>query len=109
MSDVRQALDELIEAITQSDEYNKYQNALREVNREPELKAQIDTFRERNFELQQTDMDPKQLAWELDKFEREYEQFRANPMVHNFLARELAFIRLMQGIIDEVMDAVEFD
>ena len=54
-------------------------------------------------------MDPKQLAWELDKFEREYEQFRANPKVHNFLARELAFIRLMQGIVDEVMDAIDFD
>jgi cell fate (sporulation/competence/biofilm development) regulator YlbF (YheA/YmcA/DUF963 family) len=109
MSDVDHALEELIEAITSSDEYNKYQSALREVRREPELKSQIDAMRERNFELQQQDIDPGRLAFELDQFEREYEQFRANPKVHYFLARELAFIRQMQHIFDEIMESIEFD
>ena len=34
----------------------------------------------------------------LDAFEKEYEEFRANPLVDDFLRAELAFCRMIQEV-----------
>lgn len=109
MSEIDNALDNLIEAIRESDEYNNYQALLDKLGRYPELKQKVDEFRERNFELQQSDIDAEQLMAETDRFEREYEKFRSDPLVHRFLASELAFCRMMQGIFEEIMESIHFD
>ena len=71
-----------------------------------ELKAQIDDFRKRNFEFQQsTDSNFSKL----DSFEREYETFRENPMVSDFLAAELAFCRLMQRLNTRITAELRFE
>ena len=63
----------------------------------PDLKKQIDEFRYRNFKLQ-NETDADRLFDETDRFEREYEEFRKNPIVSDFLAAELAFCRMYQEI-----------
>ena len=57
----------------------------------PDLKKQIDEFRYRNFKLQ-NETDADRLFDETDRFEREYEEFRKNPIVSDFLAAELAML-----------------
>ena len=61
------------------------------------LKKQIDEFRYRNYKLQ-NETEADRLFDETDCFEREYEEFRKNPIVSDFLAAELAFCRMYQEI-----------
>lgn len=105
MNTMEQATDDLIEAILQSEEYLNYQAELARLSEQPELKAQVDEYRRRNFEFQsRSDIDFDKL----DAFEREYESFREKPVVEEFLAAELAFCRMMQEISLQITSALKF-
>ena len=106
MSKLDSTVEQLIEAILDSEIYREYDAQRNRVNQYPELKAQIDEFRKRNFLLQKS----ADNAFEkIEQFEKEYEDFRENPMVSEFLAAELAFCRMMQDINFRVTEAVHFE
>lgn len=106
MNDLNQAVDTFIEAILASETYRTYQAELEKVKQDPELKKQIDEFRKRNFELQLSqDADYERL----DHFEKEYESFREQPLVADFLAAELDLCRKMQEISMRVVEALNFE
>ena len=97
---VNQAVEQMVQAIRNTDAYMEYRRQLGRIKEQPELKKQIDDFRTRNFELQ-TD--------KIDQFTRENEAFRENPLVSDFLAAELAFCRMMQEIGLYVTDQMKFE
>lgn len=99
------AVNTLTTAILESEEYLAYRAELDKVLQVPGLKAQIDEFRKRNYELQSSaDIDFDKL----DRFEKEYEDFRSDPLVSDFLAAELAFCRRMQGIETRITAELDF-
>ena len=103
---VNQAVEQMVQAIRNTDAYLEYQKQLARVKEQSELKRQIDEFRTRNFELQtskDTNFD------KLDQFTRENEAFRENPLVSDFLAAELAFCRMMQEIDVKLAEAMDFE
>lgn len=105
MDSLDHATDQFIEAILASEVYRTYRTELEKVQQMPELKQQIDEFRKRNFELQlsaDTDFN------KLDRFEKEYENFREQPMVADFLAAELDLCRMMQDISMHVTEKLDF-
>lgn len=71
----------------------------------PELKGRIDEFRKRSYLLQNS-TDADRLFDEIDRFEKEFEEFRKNSIVDRFLASELAFCRMYQEI--DIMLSEEF-
>lgn len=98
--------DDFIAAILATEVYATYAQELEKVKRQPELKAQIDDFRKRNHEMQMSaDLDFNKL----DKFEKEYEDFRADPMVADFLAAELDLCRMMQRINTRIAAGLNFE
>lgn len=106
MNNVDNAVNQLISSVKESEVYKEYKKKLSEVNEYPDLKKQIDEFRTRNFLMQSSD----EVAFDkLEKFEREYEDFRENPLVADFLAAELAFCRMMQDINNCITEALQFD
>lgn len=106
MNSIDNATDEFITAILATDVYANYRHELEKVKREPNLKKQIDDFRKRNYEFQSsTDNDFNKL----DRFEKEYENFRANPLVADFLAAELDLCRMMQRINTRITAGLNFE
>lgn len=97
---------ELIDTIKISPEYLLYKEMLGKVKQVEGLKEKIDDFRKRNFELQNS---PDFTIEKIDSFEREYESFRENPLVSNFLAAELAFCRMLQSISYQITEAIDFE
>lgn len=98
--------DEFIAAILESEVYQKYRAELAIVKQEPGLKEQIDNFRKRNHEFQSSpDIDFARL----DRFEKEYEDFREKPLVADFLAAELDLIRMIQRIYTRIVAALDFE
>lgn len=108
LSEVEYALDNFIEALQDTEEYINYQKAKKALDGYPKLKEEIDEFRRRNFELQQHTADNHYLLDEVDCFERQYETFREDPLVNDFLVSELAFIRLMQKVYAAIMEGIDF-
>lgn len=72
------------------------------------MREKIDEYRVRNFELQNS-VQTEDLLDKLDDFEREYEKFREDPLVEEFLDAELAFCRMMQEIDVKLAEAMDFE
>ena len=106
MNELDRAVSAYIMAIKSTETYQNYVRERDKVRQYPELKAQIDDFRKRNYELQTSaDTDFQKI----DQFDRDYEDFRENPLVDDFLAAELAFCRMMQKANLQVIGAIEFE
>lgn len=110
MNDFERETEVFIKKLYETDVCREYFRQKEYVKQYPELKAQIDEFRQRNYALQ-NETDSGILFDEIDRFEREYEEFRKNPIVNDFLAAELAFCRMYQEINDLISTAFakEFD
>lgn len=105
MTRVEEITQELIAAILESPEYVNYREQLGRVLAVEGLKDQIDVFRERNFELQNS----RDNAFEkIEAFEKENEKFRENPLVSEFLSAELTFCRMLQDVTYKMADAADF-
>ena len=106
MNELDSAVSAYITAIKSTETYRNYAAERDKVRQYPELKAQIDDFRKRNYELQSNrDTD----FHKIDQFEKDYEDFRENPLVDDFLDAELAFCRMIQRANMQVTAAIDFD
>lgn len=108
MTELDNAVESLISVIRNTDKYRRYQIEKEKVSRFPELKEQIDTFRMRNFELQNMPSN-EDLFYKMEAFDREYEQFLENPIVADFLAAELDLCRMMQDVTGRLTEALDFE
>lgn len=106
MSRVNELVSELTQALLEAPEYLEYRKQLERVKQEPGLKEKIDDFRTKNFELQNS---PDYAFDKMEQFEREYQSFRENPLVADFLAAELELCRMLQGISMSIVEAIEFE
>lgn len=108
MTMIEQATEEFILAIKRTEEYREYIIQKEKISRYPELKEQIYEYRKKNYELQLLG-DSEELFEKIDAFQQEYESFREDPLVSDFLAAELAFCRMMQEINIRIIEGVDFE
>ena len=106
--EVQKALEQLAQAIKDSDMYREYRRQSEKVDNTGDMREKIDEYRVRNFELQNS-VQTEDLLDKLDAFEREYEKFREDPLVEEFLDAELAFCRMMQEIDVKLAEAMDFE
>ena len=106
--EVQKALEQLAQAIKDSDIYLEYRRQSEKVDNTGDMREKIDEYRVRNFELQNS-VQTEDLLDKLDAFEREYEKFREDPLVEEFLDAELAFCRMMQEIDVKLAEAMDFE
>lgn len=108
MTELDGAVEKLIAIIRDTRVYMEYEREKEKVNRIPDLKQKIDTYRIRSYEIQNLCNDDE-IVQKIEEFEREYESFRENPIVADFLAAELALCRMMQEINIRLTAALDFD
>lgn len=106
--EVQKALEQLAQAIKDSDIYREYRRQSEKVDNTGDMREKIDEYRVRNFELQNS-VQTEDLLDKLDAFEREYEKFREDPLVEEFLDAELAFCRMMHEIDVKLAEAMDFE
>ena len=108
MMEVQEALEQLAQAVKESEVYREYRRQSERVDNTGDMREKIDEYRVRNFELQNS-VQTEDLLDKLDDFEREYEKFREDPLVEEFLDAELAFCRMMQEIDVKLAEAMDFE
>ena len=91
-----------------SDAYREYLYQREKIKKQPEIYEKVNEFRQRNFDLQ-NETDSEDMLDRMEAFEREYEKFRENPLVDDFLQAELAFCRMMQEVYVLLADEIDFE
>ena len=102
------ALNGLIAKIKESATYKEYQQQLARIKEHPECYQKANEFRQKNYELQNAEQ-TDDLFEKVEAFDKEYEAFRENPIVDDFLKAELAFCRMIQEITPKIMEKVDFE
>ncbi|MGN0376799.1 MAG: YlbF family regulator [Suilimivivens sp.] len=97
-----------VKAIKETKVYRKYCEQLERLKEYPEQYKKVNEFRKKNYEIQNTTQ-KDELFDKMDAFEQEYEKFREDPVVDDFLRAELAFCRMMQEINLMITEAVDFE
>lgn len=105
---VKQATERFVEEIRKSDTYKEYNFQKEKLKRQPALFEKVGEYRQRNFALQAS-AEGDDLLNKLDAFEKEYEEFSANPLVDDFLRAELAFCRMMQKVNVQITAELDFE
>ncbi|MBQ6806679.1 MAG: YlbF family regulator [Lachnospiraceae bacterium] len=105
---VIKAVEKLVEEIKKSDIYIEYDCQRDKLKKQPELFERVKEFRQRNFELQNSEQGDD-LFEKIDAFEKEYEKFREIPLVEDFLSAELAFCRMMQDVNMQITAELDFE
>ena len=96
MSVVEDKVTELVNAIQDTNEYKRYQEAKNKLHANPELEQIVFAFRQKNYQIQNSkNVD---LFWEVDHLERE-----------EFMTAELAFCRLLQKINFRLVGGLNFE
>ena len=107
MNQIDESINQLITAILESEEYQQYLKIREKVKQDPEKEKAIHDYRMRNYQMHKNrNVD---LFDEFDRIEHEFESFRAEPLVDDYLAAELAVCRLFQKINWSMLERVEFD
>lgn len=106
MRNMEDAVQGFISAIKDSEEYRDYTREKEKVKQFPELKEQIDEYRRRNYEMQNSD---DTVFENIEEFEREYADLWEKPLAADFLAAELAFCRMMQEVNLRVTESLDFE
>lgn len=107
MDELDRVIDDFVDAIKGTKEYQEYEDEKEKMLRLPELKAQVDDYRWQNFRIQQI-TDENRLIDETERFTKQYEKFREDKRVSSFLEKELAFCRMMQYVYGGIMEALDF-
>jgi cell fate (sporulation/competence/biofilm development) regulator YlbF (YheA/YmcA/DUF963 family) len=108
MKSVESCTEDLINSILESDEYVEFRTVRERLRGEPDLHRQINDFRVHIFEVQNS-REPLDMYEEQRRLCRDYEEFRKNPLVNDFLQAELGVCRLIQQIADQITKAVDLD
>ena len=106
--EIMKETDVLIHRIVSSEVYKEYRQSLEKVEQYPELKERLDSFRTRNYEVQ-TNMPEGASFEELDDLDREKRELTQNPLLKEFLAAELALCRMMQEVMNKLVESLEFE
>lgn len=104
--DVMAAARQLAGIIRETDIYQEYLRCREILKKQPELYAQVNEYRRKNFDIQ-NESEGSELFDRMEAFEREYREFREDPLVDDFLRAELALCRMLQEM--NVLLTVEID
>lgn len=103
---VMEATESLVTAIRQSETYHTYLEAKEELNKMPVLKAQVDEFRKKNYELQNLSVN---VLGETEKLQQEYAAMLDDILVRRYLNAENAFCRMIQMVNWQLIEELDFE
>lgn len=102
--EVVRCTDSLVKALLNSEEYRNYQECERQLLQQPELWAQVNDFRIKNYHLQK--QEGIDLFEEVDRLEKEYRDLRRNTLANAYLESELSVCRMLQTVQSAITERV---
>ena len=97
-----------VRSMKETETYKNYAYQLAKLRERPEKLQQVNEFRRKNFEIKKKNQ-VDELFDKMNAFETEYEKFREDPLVDDFLRAELAFCRMMQEVDIYIVQELDFE
>jgi len=107
MTEIDTQIGCLAKSIRETDIYRTYRDQIEKIDKVPGLMERINDFRQKNLALQSTTPSEDMLD-KVEAFRKEYEHFREEPLVEDFLQAELEVCRMMQDIQVKLTEAIDF-
>ncbi len=105
--EMKKALNQFLNEFQESSAFKDYKYQKERIKKVPGKKERINEFRARRFEFQ--NYQGEDLFEKIDEFEKEYQSFKEEPIVREYLAAELEICRLVQEINSAIDDLVDID
>ena len=103
--EMKKAINQFLKEFQDSSAFKDYKYQKERIRKVPGMKDRINEFRKKRFEFQK--YEGEDLFEKIDEFQKEYQTFKEEPIVREYLAAELEICRLVQqiyGAIDELVD-----
>ena len=105
--EMRKALNQFLNELQESSAFKDYKYQKERIKKVPGMKDRINDFRAKRFEFQ--NYEGEDLFEKIDEFQKEYQAFKEEPIVREYLAAELEICRLVQEINHAIDDLVDID
>lgn len=105
--EMRKALNQFLNELQESSAFKDYKYQKERIKKVPGMKERINDFRAKRFEFQS--YEGEDLFEKIDEFQKEYQAFKEEPIVREYLAAELEICRLVQEINHAIDDLVDID
>ena len=105
--EMRKALNHFLNEFQESAAFKDYKYQKERIKKVPGMKERINDFRAKRFEFQ--NYEGEDLFEKIDEFQKEYQTFKEEPIVREYLAAELQICRLVQEINIAIDDLVDID
>lgn len=100
-------MQELIDSIRTTKEYNQYQSLLESVKRKPELYARIGEYHRKSLALQMNKS--PNFIQENNDLQKEYADLQNNGLTNEFLAAEHQYCNMVQKLQEKFINAVNIE
>lgn len=104
MDEITERVYALTEAMKENRDYQRYLFLEAELQKNRELKKQVDEFRLRNYYLQESDVD---LYEAVDEVDREFQELQKIPVVNAYLDAELSVCKMIQRVLETISKEVQ--
>ena len=104
---MRSALNQFLKELQESSAFRDYKYQKERIKKVPGMKERINDFRAKRFEFQ--NYVGEDLFEKIDEFQREYQAFKEEPIVREYLAAELEICRLVQEVNNAIDELVDID
>ena len=104
MDEITERVYALTEAMKENRDYQRYLLLEAELQKNRELKKQLDEFRLRNYYLQESDVD---LYEAVDEVDREFQELQKIPVVNAYLDAELSVCKMIQRVLETISQEVQ--
>ena len=106
MSQVQQAIDALVAAVKDSEEYKEYLRTKELISKYPLLKEQADKILRQNYEMQNRNAN---LYEEGDRMRQEYREMFDNQIIWDCLNAENALCRILRQVNFSLLEELDFE
>ena len=106
MRNVEESKDVLLEAIRESDSFQRFNESKKKIEGREDLKRQIDDYRRRCY-LLQSSSSSEELDTEIQKVRTDREILKTDPIIQEYLDSELDLCRMLQRISIEIMNVTD--
>lgn len=108
MKEVQEVLERLVTLLKDTDTFKNYEIQKQKMQEFPELKHQVDEYREKYYLFLQN-ADGDRIFEETENFLQESDRLRSNSQVNDFLKAELDYCKMTQNVTDYILQEMSVD
>lgn len=107
MKDIETVLEQLIELIKETNEYNQYYELLQRVKNNEELYAQIGDYRRRSLWVQM--QSGEEFIHGNNELQKDFSHLQENGLASEFFAAEHQYVALIRRLQDIFLEGISLD